>query len=297
MDGEDPQLEKNTLHQQLEQLREEKQRLLQLEQDVIGYVRAKIDQLLKIMGTLPLRPEELDDTTLLALDPIGIIAESFSQVLEHLKETNNDLVVARDELKAIFNATGAAIIVLDDALKLHSCNPMAVTRFGVDTENALGRHLEEVIPDCYALLSKHFLDELAGCRQGKRVVEIAFGDFWYSLVATPVCNSNDQVSFYVRVKYIGNRKVHLHGLHIEADIAVAIRCYVTHVEVTKFDICKVHIPLCVTGLLQPYFFSLEQTRDVNPVLQVINDAIVIDQANIEMGRIVQLRQLLRHVFR
>ncbi len=86
MDGEDPQLEKNTLHQQLEQLREEKQRLLQLEQDVIGYVRAKIDQLLKIMGTLPLRPEELDDTTLLALDPIGIIAESFSQVLEHLKE-------------------------------------------------------------------------------------------------------------------------------------------------------------------------------------------------------------------
>jgi len=198
MDGGDLQLD-NTLHQQLEHLKQEQKRLLQLEQDVIGYVRAKIDQLLKIMGTLPLRQEELDDATLLALDPIGIIAESFSQVLDHLKETNNDLVVARDELKAIFNATGAAILVLNDELQLHSCNPMAVARFAVDTERALGCHLEQAIPDCRSLLSENFLSELVNCRQGKLVVEIAFHDAWYSLVATPVRNSNDQVSFYVLI--------------------------------------------------------------------------------------------------
>ncbi|MBF0647068.1 EAL domain-containing protein [Desulfuromonas acetoxidans] len=199
MDGGDLQLENNTLHQQLEQLKQEQERLLQLEQDVIGYVRAKIDQLLKIMGTLPLRQEELDDATLLALDPIGIIAESFSQVLDHLKETNNDLVVARDELEAIFNATGAAIIVLNDELQLHSCNPMAVKRFSIDAEKALGCHLEQAIPDCHSLLSQNFLNELANCRQGRLVIEIAFHDSWYSLVATPVRNSNDQVSFYALI--------------------------------------------------------------------------------------------------
>ena len=199
MDDGDQQLDNKELQHQLHRLREEKERLLQLERDVIGYVRAKIDQLLKIMGTLPLRPEELDDATLLALDPIGIIAESFSQVLDHLKETNNDLVVARDELKAIFNATGAAIVVLDEELKLHSCNPMAYSRLGIDAEKALGCRPEEAIPDCHTLLSKSFLANLVECREGKLVVEIAFHDYWYSLVATPVRNSNDQVSFYVLI--------------------------------------------------------------------------------------------------
>lgn len=49
----------------------------------LKYVRAKINQLLEVMGTLPLRPEELDDASLLELDPIGILADSFAQVLEH----------------------------------------------------------------------------------------------------------------------------------------------------------------------------------------------------------------------
>jgi len=199
MDDRELELQNQELQQQLRQLQQEKTRLLQLEQDVIGYVRTKIDQLLKIMGTLPLRPEELDDETLLALDPIGIIAESFSQVLDHLKETNDDLVVARDELKAIFDATGAAILVLDSTQKLHSCNPMAVRRFAIDASSAQGRSLDECIPDCHALLSKHFLDDLAACREGKLSLEMCFGDYCYSLVATPVRDSNDQVSFYVLI--------------------------------------------------------------------------------------------------
>lgn len=55
------------------------------------YIRQKINQLLKVMGTAPLRSEELDDATLITLDPIGIISDSFAQVLGHMKETNEEL--------------------------------------------------------------------------------------------------------------------------------------------------------------------------------------------------------------
>ena len=41
------------------------------QQEALLYIRAKVDQLLTVMGAIPLRPEELDDDTLIALDPIG----------------------------------------------------------------------------------------------------------------------------------------------------------------------------------------------------------------------------------
>ena len=50
-------------------------------QEAVAYIRAKVDQLLALLGTCPLRPEELDDDTLIELDPIGIVAGSFTQVL------------------------------------------------------------------------------------------------------------------------------------------------------------------------------------------------------------------------
>ncbi len=98
---------------ELEKLRTEVGQLRSQERSVIAYVRSKVDQLLRVMGTLPLRPEELDDATLIALDPIGILAESFSQILEHLQETSEDRAQARDELQAIFDSAGTAIVVVD----------------------------------------------------------------------------------------------------------------------------------------------------------------------------------------
>ena len=38
------------------------------------YIRDKVNHLLSVMGTKPLCKEELDDNTLIELDPIGIIA-------------------------------------------------------------------------------------------------------------------------------------------------------------------------------------------------------------------------------
>jgi two-component system NtrC family sensor kinase len=86
------------------------------------YIRDKVNQLLQVMGTLPLNPEELDDNTLLAFDPIGIVTVAFDQVLDHLRETNRDLVIARDELQAIFDATGVGISIIDMDFRIIKCN-------------------------------------------------------------------------------------------------------------------------------------------------------------------------------
>jgi diguanylate cyclase (GGDEF)-like protein/PAS domain S-box-containing protein len=95
----------------------------------IGYIRAKVDQLLKLMGTLPLRAEELDDDTLLEMDPIGIIAGSFAQILAHLEETNHDLNLARNEIRAIFDALEAAVVVINPDGTLADCNRLATAWF------------------------------------------------------------------------------------------------------------------------------------------------------------------------
>lgn len=116
------------------------------QQEALGYIRAKVDQLLAVMGTLPLRPEELDDSTLIALDPIGIIAESFRQVIDHLNATNQRLSVATGEIRAILDTLGAAIVVLDLEDRVEDCNPQALEWFfdGCDKGRVVGRPASEV---------------------------------------------------------------------------------------------------------------------------------------------------------
>ena len=107
--------------------------------DVISYVRDKVNQLLGIMGTLPLKAEELDDDTLISLDPIGIVAQSFEQVLEHQRETNTALEQARDETRAVVDAAGAAIVVVDEALVVQEYNQLAKDSLFAGLEDATGR--------------------------------------------------------------------------------------------------------------------------------------------------------------
>jgi len=107
-------------------------------EQLIGYIRAKVNQLLEVMGTLPLNPEELDDKNLLDLDPIGIVAESFRHVLGHLRETNADLALARNELHAILDAAGAAIVALDENYCVQAANDLAKRLFFGDREDVNG---------------------------------------------------------------------------------------------------------------------------------------------------------------
>jgi PAS domain S-box-containing protein len=91
-------------------------------QKYIRYIREKTNQLLEVMGTECLRTEELDDGALIELDPIGIIADSFAQVLDFLKENISELQQARDELQAIFDATGVGISIIDRDFAVQRCN-------------------------------------------------------------------------------------------------------------------------------------------------------------------------------
>ncbi|MHB8788249.1 MAG: PAS domain-containing sensor histidine kinase [Desulfobulbaceae bacterium] len=86
------------------------------------YIREKTNQLLQVMGTEPLRPEEFDDRELLNLDPLGIIAGSLDQVFEYLNETITKLSEARDEMQAIFDATGVGISIIDQDFSIVKCN-------------------------------------------------------------------------------------------------------------------------------------------------------------------------------
>ena len=93
------------------------------------YIRKKINQLLEVMGTFPLKPEELDDKTLLELDPIGILAESFRQVLQHHEKTNNELEFTKNEIRSIFDSINSSILVIDQDRCIKDFNPQAKSNF------------------------------------------------------------------------------------------------------------------------------------------------------------------------
>lgn len=108
------------------------------------YIRDKVNQLLEIMGTKPLREEELDEKTIVEFDPIGIIAESFKEILEHLREKNLQLQQARDYLQAVFDTVGVGISIVDNDLRIIKCNERQKELLVKDTDNVEGRHCYEV---------------------------------------------------------------------------------------------------------------------------------------------------------
>jgi diguanylate cyclase (GGDEF)-like protein/PAS domain S-box-containing protein len=133
-------------------------------QAAIAYIRAKVDQLLTVMGTQPLRAEELDDDTLLDLDPIGIVGDSFRQVIDHLNATNHQLSLARNEIRAILDALEAAVIVVNADRTIDDCNRLAREWFFADTplEQLLGRTIQELCPCANQL---HGLGDLGDRRE------------------------------------------------------------------------------------------------------------------------------------
>jgi signal transduction histidine kinase len=88
------------------------------------YIREKVNQLLDVMGTKPLREEELDGDTVQEFDPLGIIFESFRHILSTLKDKNNQLQLMHDETVAIFSAAQVGIMVVDTEFRIISCNDM-----------------------------------------------------------------------------------------------------------------------------------------------------------------------------
>jgi PAS domain S-box-containing protein len=128
----------NAAPQELEQLRASHAQAMR-------YIRRKVDELLKVIGTSPLRPEELDDKTLIDLDPIGIVAGAFRQVIGHLNRTHEQLRFAHEELQAIFESAGLGILVIDRNQRILAVNTKLREQFGTGGADLIGRSCREVI--------------------------------------------------------------------------------------------------------------------------------------------------------
>jgi PAS domain S-box-containing protein len=101
-------------------------------QHLKDYIREKVNELLSVVGTAQLKPEELTDEMLLELDPIGIVSKTFEQILENTRETNRELKIAKDEIEAIFNAAGVGIMVIDKELNILAFNREQAKLFDYD---------------------------------------------------------------------------------------------------------------------------------------------------------------------
>ncbi len=121
-----------------EELQQEVRELREKYANATQYIRRKVNQLLTVMGTAQLRPEELDDATLIELDPIGIVSDSFLQILRNVKETNEQLRTAHDEITAIFDSAGMGILVLDRDMRVIAWNKKIEDQFQFDRSAARG---------------------------------------------------------------------------------------------------------------------------------------------------------------
>ena len=124
--------------EELARLQEENARLRASSAEAFRYIRAKTDELLEVIGTKTLKPDELDDASLVAFDPIGIVAGSFRHILATLRTTNSQLSAAHGEIQAIFDSVGAALLVLDPERRIRAWNQQAAQLLTGDAVNLHG---------------------------------------------------------------------------------------------------------------------------------------------------------------
>lgn len=106
----------------------------------IRYIRTKTNQLLDVLGTIPLLADDISDSDLIQIDPIGIVSDTFASVLENLREKNLSLNSALSEIEAILNATPAGIIIIDASSRLIvNANPSAAEIIGLPLAEIVGR--------------------------------------------------------------------------------------------------------------------------------------------------------------
>ena len=115
-------------NQELVILSEENERLRRENQKAFNYIRSKVDDLLHVIGTQSLQPDELDDQMLVDFDPINIVTQTFQHVLENTRETNRKLEFAHSEIQTIFDTVGVSILVLDPQGKIIAYNQTSVDK-------------------------------------------------------------------------------------------------------------------------------------------------------------------------
>jgi len=191
--------EADALRAEIERLREENRTLRDWQQKSIHYIRDKVDQLLGVVGTSPLRPEELDDDMLLRLDPVGIVSDTFVQILETLRQANEELSLAKNELDAIFHAAGNGIMVLNTAGEVVSYNTKLKDLFLEDSNQLLGRCCFEKICSPESLREACVFDMVM--QQGQTVARRNWQSRGrhYDVVGTPIKNRAGDIAQVVLV--------------------------------------------------------------------------------------------------
>jgi PAS domain S-box-containing protein len=178
----------------IDTLLRENRALRQDHQVAVDYIREKINQMLKVIGTAPLRPEELDEKHLIAMDPLGIISRSFNQILEHSNLTNEKLRLAKDEIQAIFESVGGGLLVMDNERKILTSNSLFREMFSTHKNDLIGRACNEIVCGnadqprencCF----KRMMD------YGELAVQPDWriGDRHFSVVASPIKNRDGRI--------------------------------------------------------------------------------------------------------
>lgn len=163
-------------------------------QVAVDYIREKINQMLVVIGTVPLRPEELDEKHLIALDPLGIISRSFIQILEHSNKTNKKLRLARDEIQAIFESVGGGLLVMDAERNILASNNRFREMFFAREDETVGRTCYEIICG-----NEDAPGETCCFKQMMVRGELAvqpdwrFGEKHFSVVATPIKDRSGKI--------------------------------------------------------------------------------------------------------
>lgn len=132
---------------ELKSLRQANEQLRSTLEQRDNYIRNKTNHLLNVMGTKPLREEELTGDSIQEIDPLGIIFESFRHILSTLKNKNRELKLQHDETLAIFAAAQVGIMVIDSEFRIISFNKRLQEIFFNDREEQeiLGQSCHDII--------------------------------------------------------------------------------------------------------------------------------------------------------
>ncbi|MGD0282009.1 MAG: PAS domain S-box protein [Dissulfurispiraceae bacterium] len=187
-----------TSEDEIKRLISQNEELRKKYQASVRYIRDKVDQLLTVMGTSPLKPEELDDETLISVDPIGIVSNSFVRILKHLHRTNEKMKLANDEIKAIFESTGMGILVIDRDMRVLEYNTMLREYFFEGTSSMIGQSCRKLICQFEDLKNCPFVKIF---KTGKSVhlEKWLLHDRYYDVVGTPVIHNDSEINTAVIV--------------------------------------------------------------------------------------------------
>ncbi len=192
-----------------------------MEKILFDYINDKINQLLKVIGTKPINKDDISPETLLELDPLGIIAETFETILENLTEKNKQLKIINNRLEILLNTISDGIYVVDKDFNIKFINETERKLLNLSMEEILTnkcykifKNLTQPCKNCFVLkvinskkayfLKTVLLKELNFINTGEReVVDISFYPFEDDQVLVYI---KDLTEIYQKIKLINFEK-------------------------------------------------------------------------------------------